>query len=157
MGKTVEDIPFESACIDICLSKNWLDKYITKMKIHGCTMLVCMGEALFDIDALEEILHDLPLWVEELIMMKMDAHILYGSPRKGLCSSIYWMVRYITYMITKGCEILAHIDWSFLCICSRFLDAYNIVIVDEILTSECIHLYILCIIPRCLFREASVM
>ena len=64
MGEIVEDIPFESACIDIFLSKNWLDKYITKMKIHGCTMLVCMGEALFDIDALEEILHDLPLWVE---------------------------------------------------------------------------------------------
>ena len=29
--------------------------------------------------------------------------------------------------------------------------------VDVFVTSECIHLYILCIIPRCLFREVFVM
>ena len=29
--------------------------------------------------------------------------------------------------------------------------------VDVFVTSECIHLYILCIVPRCLFREVSVM
>ena len=30
-------------------------------------------------------------------------------------------------------------------------------IVDVIVTSECIHLYILCIVPRCLFWEVIVM
>ena len=30
-------------------------------------------------------------------------------------------------------------------------------IVDVFVTSECIHLYILCIVPWCLFREVSVM
>ena len=29
--------------------------------------------------------------------------------------------------------------------------------VDVFVTSECIHLYILCIVPRCLFREVSIM
>ena len=29
--------------------------------------------------------------------------------------------------------------------------------VDVIVTSECIHFYILCIVLRCLFREVSVM
>ena len=29
--------------------------------------------------------------------------------------------------------------------------------VDVIVTSECIHLYFLCIVPRCLFREVFVM
>ena len=29
--------------------------------------------------------------------------------------------------------------------------------VDVIITSQCIHLYILCIVPRCLFQEVSVM
>ena len=29
--------------------------------------------------------------------------------------------------------------------------------VDVFVTSECIHLYILCIVPRCLFQEVSVM
>ena len=30
-------------------------------------------------------------------------------------------------------------------------------IVDVFVTSECIHLYILCIVPRCSYREVSVM
>ena len=30
-------------------------------------------------------------------------------------------------------------------------------IVDVFVTSECIQLYILCLVPRCLFREVSVM
>ena len=29
--------------------------------------------------------------------------------------------------------------------------------VDVIVTSECIHLYILCIVPQCLFQEVFVM
>ena len=29
--------------------------------------------------------------------------------------------------------------------------------VDVIVTSECIHLYILCIVPRCLFQDVFVM
>ena len=29
--------------------------------------------------------------------------------------------------------------------------------VDVFVTSECIHLYTLCIVPQCLFREASIM
>ena len=29
--------------------------------------------------------------------------------------------------------------------------------VDVIITSQCIHLYILCIVPRCLFQEVYVM
>ena len=29
--------------------------------------------------------------------------------------------------------------------------------VDVFVTSKCIHLYILCIVPRCLFWEVSVM
>ena len=29
-------------------------------------------------------------------------------------------------------------------------------LVDVFVTSECIHLYILCILPRCLFQEVSV-
>ena len=29
--------------------------------------------------------------------------------------------------------------------------------VDVIATSECIHLYILCIVPRCLFQGVSIM
>ena len=29
--------------------------------------------------------------------------------------------------------------------------------VDVFVTSECIHFYILCIVPQCLFREVSVM
>ena len=34
--------------------------------------------------------------------------------------------RYITEMETKGCARLAHIGNIFLCICSRFIDAYDI-------------------------------
>ena len=29
--------------------------------------------------------------------------------------------------------------------------------VDVIVTSECIHLYILCIVTRCLFQDVSIM
>ena len=29
--------------------------------------------------------------------------------------------------------------------------------VDVIVTSECIHLYFLCIVPQCLFQDVSVM
>ena len=42
------------------------------MKIHWCTILSCMGEALFGIQVLDEILHELPIWVEELIKGNMD-------------------------------------------------------------------------------------
>ena len=34
-------------------------------------------------------------------------------------------------METKGCASLAHIGKSFLCICSRFIDAYGIVLSGE--------------------------
>ena len=33
----------------------------------------------------------------------------------------------------------------------------DLLIVDVIITSECIHLYLLCIVPRCLFWEVSLM
>ena len=82
MREIDEDTLFETTCSGICLSKDWVYKYITKIKIHGCTMLACMGEALFDIQVLEEIFHDLPLWVKYFIMRKVYDHILYGSTRK---------------------------------------------------------------------------
>ena len=39
MGKIVEEILFEAACNGICLSKDWVYKYIIEMKIHGFSML----------------------------------------------------------------------------------------------------------------------
>ena len=43
---------------------------------------------------------------------------------------------------------------QFLCFMDGF-SGYNHV--DVFVTLECIHLYILCLVPRCLFREVSVM
>ena len=65
-------------------------------------MLSCMGEALFGIQVLDERIHELPIWVEEFIMGKMDDHIIYESSLKGFYSSMDWMGRYITKMETKG-------------------------------------------------------
>ena len=101
------------------------------MNIHGCSIIASVGEALFYIQVLEEILHDIPLSMEDFIMRNMDDHILYGSERKGLYSSMDWMGRYITEMETKGCASLAHIGKSFLCICSKFIDAYDIALSCE--------------------------
>ena len=53
MGKITEEILFKEAWNGIYLSKDWVDKYITEMKIHGCSMLSCIGEALFEIQVLE--------------------------------------------------------------------------------------------------------
>ena len=39
--------------------------------------------------------------------------------------------KYITEMETKGCARLAHIGKIFLCICSRFIDAYGMAILCE--------------------------
>ena len=36
-------------------------------------------------------------------------------------------------------------------------EAMRVLCVDVFLTSECFHLYILCIVPQCLFRELYVM
>ena len=43
MGKITKEIIFEVAFSGIFLSKDWVDKYITEMKTHGCSMLSCMG------------------------------------------------------------------------------------------------------------------
>ena len=80
----------------VFLSKDWVDKYIHEMNIHGCTMFAWMAEAWFDIEVLEEGLHDIPLWVEEFVMRKMADHIIYGSTRKVLYSSMDWIGIYIT-------------------------------------------------------------
>ena len=74
------------------------------MNIHGCTMLACMGEELFEIQVLEGRLHDLPLWVEECIIMNMDYHILYQSDRKNFYLFMDWMGRYINIWILKGVQ-----------------------------------------------------
>ena len=131
MGRIAKGILFEAACNGICLSKDWVYKYIIEMKIHGCTMLACIGEALFDIHDLEDILHDIPLWVEYFIMRKMDYKFPCGSSINGVYSSMYWMGRYITDMETKGCVSLAHNGKSSLCICRIFIDAYDIIILCE--------------------------
>ena len=103
-----------------------IEKY--EMKFHGCPLLSCMGEAWFDIQVLEERLHEPPLWVKEFIVGNMDDHILYGSAIKCFYSFMDWMRGYITKMETKGCASLAHNGKSFLCICSRFKYAYDIFI-----------------------------
>ena len=90
-----------------------------------------MGESLPNIQVLEKRLHELPLWVEELIMGNMDDHILYGSSRKGFYSLMDWIGRYIIEMESKGYASLGHIGKIFICICSRFIDAYVIVILCE--------------------------
>ena len=40
---------------------------------------------------------------------------------------------------------------------SQWIDWVDVTNVDVFVTSECIHSYILCIVPQCLFWDVSVM
>ena len=63
---------------------------------------------------------------------------------------IYYRVREEIFDIPRG-YMKIHLIYRL--VCGRTMQSP----IDLFVTLKCIHFYILCIVPQCLFREASVM
>ena len=45
------------------------------MEVQGCTKLACIDRKLFDMHALEERPHELPIWNEDLALKKVVDYV----------------------------------------------------------------------------------
>ena len=108
-----------------------VDKYITEIEDQGCTKLACISREWFDMHALEERPHELPIWNENLALKKVVDYISYDSTNKSVYSSIDLVDRGIMEMKNLGGK-------GFSCFCNEFF-----VITDITLTCEQPQKYIL--------------
>ena len=61
MGNIVEYMPSELANEGDYMFMDWVDKYTIEMEDQVCTRLACISRGLFEMHALEEKPHELPL------------------------------------------------------------------------------------------------
>ena len=112
----------------------WVDKYgkyIIHSSTHTSISATSSGDENWEKEFSFLVPHEeqeAPIGVQNYLRdsplpyQKNNSHILY--PIDSIYPHMHWIGKYITQMETKGCASLAHIGKSFLCVCSKFIDAY---------------------------------